>query len=109
MGGSWRITPASLRRALDAGWDVDEILDISTAPPDRTLAALRTAGYAPILEAGTGTTVLLRGPAERAPSLVPALNQVHPHRASQWVDCHPPLDSWPHNSTEGADPAVGTG
>ncbi|WUD72216.1 helicase-associated domain-containing protein [Streptomyces sp. NBC_00510] len=143
----WRITPASLRRAFDAGWDADGILErltavcrpgtelpqpltytvkdvarghgrlrvvrsaccirsddttliaevaqarglaklglrriaptvlISTAPPDETLAALRTAGYAPALEAETGTTVLERVPEERSRSLVPTLDQAHP-------------------------------
>lgn len=143
----WRITPASLRRAYDAGWDADEILDrlsavrrpgtelpqpltytvkdvarshgrlrvvrsaccvrsedtslieevaktrglaklglrkiaptvlISTAPPEETLAALRAAGYAPVLEAETGTTVLERAPAERSRPLVPALDDAHP-------------------------------
>jgi hypothetical protein len=39
---------------------------ISTADPDTTLAALRKAGYAPVLEAETGTTVLQRATAERA-------------------------------------------
>lgn len=141
----WRITPASLRRAFDAGWSADEILErltavcesgtglpqplaytvkdiarghgrlrvvrsaccvrsddtaliaevaqtrglaklglrriaptvlISTAPPDETLTALRTAGYAPALEAETGTTVLERVSAERSRSLVPALDRV---------------------------------
>ncbi|MFR9798170.1 helicase-associated domain-containing protein [Streptomyces sp. MS06] len=143
----WRITPASLRRALDAGWTADEILDrltaacepgtglpqplaytvkdtarthgrlrvvrsaccvrsddtaliaevaqarglaklglrriaptvlISTAPPDQTLDALRTAGYAPALEAETGSTVLRRLPTERAPGRVPTLDLAHP-------------------------------
>ncbi|MBT2456921.1 helicase-associated domain-containing protein [Streptomyces sp. ISL-86] len=142
----WRITAPSLRRALDAGWSADEILDrltavsersdplpqplaytikdtarthgqlrvvrsaccvrsddtaliaevaqarglaklrlrriaptvlISTAPPEETLAALRAAGYAPTQEAETGTTVLERAPAERAPSLLPTLDQAH--------------------------------
>ncbi|MGW3246096.1 helicase-associated domain-containing protein [Streptomyces sp. NPDC001070] len=143
----WHITPASLRRVFDAGWDADEILErlaavcrpgtglpqpltytvkdvarghgrlrvvrsaccirsedtaliaevararglaklglrriaptvlISTAPPDETLAALRAAGYAPALEAETGTTVLERVPEERSRPLVPALDQAHP-------------------------------
>lgn len=141
----WRITPTSLRRAFDAGWSADEILErltavcepgtelpqplaytvkdiarghgrlrvvrsaccvrsddtaliaevaqtrglaklglrriaptvlISTAPPEETLAALRTAGYAPALEAETGTTVLERVSEERSRSLVPALDRV---------------------------------
>lgn len=143
----WRITPASLRRAFDAGWDADEILErlaavrrlgtelpqpltytvkdvarshgrlrvvrsaccirsedtaliaevaqarglaklglrkiaptvlISTAPPAETLAALRAAGYAPALEAETGTTVLERVPEERSRPMVPTLDQAHP-------------------------------
>ncbi|MFF3249423.1 helicase-associated domain-containing protein [Actinacidiphila glaucinigra] len=143
----WRITPTSLRRAFDAGWDADGILDglaavcrpgtdlpqpltytvkdvarghgrlrvvrsaccvrsedttliaevaavrglaklglrriaptvlISTAPPDETLAALRAAGYAPALEAETGTTVLERVPAQRSRPMVPTLDQAHP-------------------------------
>ncbi|MEZ0089116.1 helicase-associated domain-containing protein [Streptacidiphilus sp. EB129] len=133
----WRITPASVRRAMDAGADPDELLRqlnevsegghplpqpleylvrdtarthgrmrvvrsaccirsddealvlelsrtralgkiglrriaptvlISTADPDTTLAALRKAGFAPVLEAETGTTVLQRATQERAPS-----------------------------------------
>ncbi|WP_436775766.1 helicase-associated domain-containing protein [Yinghuangia sp. YIM S09857] len=51
---------------------------ISTAPPDETLAALRGAGFAPVLEAETGTTVLERVPAQRAPSVLPSLDQAHP-------------------------------
>lgn len=140
----WRITPASLRRAYDAGWDAEEVharlsavadgggelpqplaytiqdtarghgrlrvvrsaccvrsddtglieevahargltrlrlrriaptVLISTAGEQETLAALRTAGYAPTLEAETGTTVLERAPGERARSLVPTLDE----------------------------------
>ncbi|RKT06905.1 XPB/Ssl2-like helicase family protein [Streptomyces sp. 3211.6] len=141
----WRITAASVRRALDAGWSADDLLGlltaasetplpqvltytvkdaarthgrlkvvrsaccirsddpgliaevaqarglarlrlrriaptvlISTAPPEETLAALRTAGYAPTQEAETGTTVLDRAPAERAPSTLPTLDDPHP-------------------------------
>ncbi|MFB7503168.1 helicase-associated domain-containing protein [Streptomyces broussonetiae] len=143
----WRITPASLRRALDTGWSADDILErlqavcangtrlpqpltytikdtarthgrlrvvrsaccirsddtaliteitrakslaalalrriaptvaISTAPPETTLSALRQAGYAPVLEAETGTTVIERAPADRATSTVPTLDQAHP-------------------------------
>ncbi|MET9882682.1 helicase-associated domain-containing protein [Streptomyces sp. NPDC006430] len=143
----WRITANSVRRALDAGWAADELLDrlaevserntplpqplaytikdtarthgqlkvvrsaccirsddtaliaevaqargltklrlrriaptvlISTAPPEETLTTLRAAGYAPTQEAETGTTVLDRAPAERAPSLLPTLDQAHP-------------------------------
>ncbi|MFJ7202392.1 helicase-associated domain-containing protein [Streptomyces sp. NPDC098789] len=48
---------------------------ISTAPPEETLSALRTAGYAPTHEAETGTTVLDRAPTDRAPSLLPTLDQ----------------------------------
>lgn len=51
---------------------------ISTVPPEETLAALRAVGYAPILEAETGTTVLERVPGQRAPSRLPALDQAHP-------------------------------
>ncbi|WP_051836529.1 helicase-associated domain-containing protein [Streptomyces sp. NRRL F-2580] len=143
----WRITATSVRRALDAGWSADELLDrltaaserntplpqplaytikdtarthgqlkvvrsaccirsddtaliaevaqargltklrlrriaptvlISTAPPEETLSALRAAGYAPTQEAETGTTLLDRAPADRAPSLMPTLDQAHP-------------------------------
>lgn len=143
----WRITAASVRRALDAGWSAEELLDrlkaaserdtplpqplaytikdtarthgqlkvvrsaccirsddtaliaevaqargltklrlrriaptvlISTAPPEETLSALRTAGYAPTQEAETGTTVLDRAPTDRAPNLLPTLDQAHP-------------------------------
>ncbi|MFF9004607.1 helicase-associated domain-containing protein [Streptomyces goshikiensis] len=142
----WRITATSIRRALDAGWSADELLDrltaaserdtplpqplaytikdtarthgqlkvvrsaccirsddtaliaevaqarglsklrlrriaptvlISTAPPEETLSALRTAGYAPTQEAETGTTLLDRAPIDRAPSLVPILDHAH--------------------------------
>ncbi|WP_330332627.1 helicase-associated domain-containing protein [Streptomyces sp. NBC_00536] len=51
---------------------------ISTAPPEETLSALRTAGYAPTQEAETGTTLLDRAPTDRAPSLLPPLDQAHP-------------------------------
>ncbi|MFK0231732.1 helicase-associated domain-containing protein [Streptomyces vinaceus] len=143
----WRITATSIRRALDAGWSADELLDrltaaserdtplpqplaytikdtarthgqlrvvrsaccirsddttliaevaqarglaklrlrriaptvlISTAPPVETLSALRAAGYAPTQEAETGTTVLDRAPTDRAPYLLPTLDQAHP-------------------------------
>ncbi|MFG2989928.1 helicase-associated domain-containing protein [Streptomyces sp. NPDC048257] len=142
----WRITATSIRRALDAGWSADELLDrltaaseretplpqplaytikdtarthgqlkvvrsaccirsddtaliaevaqargltklrlrriaptvlISTAPPEETLSALRTAGYAPTQEAETGTTLLDRAPNNRAPSLMPTLDEAH--------------------------------
>lgn len=51
---------------------------ISTAPPEETLSALCTAGYAPTQEAETGTTVLDRAPTDRAQSLLPPLDQAHP-------------------------------
>ncbi|MFE3635882.1 hypothetical protein [Streptomyces sp. NPDC059168] len=51
---------------------------ISTAPPETTLSALRQAGYAPVLEAETGTTVIERAPADRATSTVPTLDQAYP-------------------------------
>ncbi|WP_405015102.1 helicase-associated domain-containing protein [Kitasatospora sp. NBC_01539] len=47
---------------------------ISTADPDTTLAALRKAGYAPVLEAETGTTVIQRAPQERAESKTTSLS-----------------------------------
>lgn len=50
---------------------------ISTAPPEETLSALRTAGYAPTQEAETGTTLLDRAPTGRAPSLLPSLDEAH--------------------------------
>ncbi|GGV09475.1 hypothetical protein GCM10010495_22990 [Kitasatospora herbaricolor] len=50
---------------------------ISTAPPEETLAALRTAGYAPVLEAETGTTVVERAAEERAENPMPSLAQAH--------------------------------
>ncbi|MFE3200854.1 helicase-associated domain-containing protein [Embleya sp. NPDC059237] len=140
----WRIAPASLRRAYDAGHSADEVAErlaaassnglplpqplaytikdtarthgrlrvvrsaccircddpaliaevagarapaklglrriaptvlISTAPPEETLTALRGAGYAPALEAETGTTVLERAPAQRAPNHLLAVDQ----------------------------------
>lgn len=45
---------------------------IGTASPDETLAALRQAGYAPVLETETGTTLVERAPADRAPVPMPA-------------------------------------
>jgi hypothetical protein len=54
---------------------------ISTAAPETTLAALRTAGYAPALEAETGTTVVERAADERAASTMPTLAQAHHHHA----------------------------
>ncbi|MGW6917000.1 helicase-associated domain-containing protein [Kitasatospora sp. NPDC054939] len=47
---------------------------ISTADPDTTLAALRKAGYAPVLEAETGTTVVQRAAQERAESRTVSLS-----------------------------------
>ncbi|MEU9133228.1 helicase-associated domain-containing protein [Kitasatospora sp. NPDC048540] len=47
---------------------------ISTASPADTLTALRRAGYAPVLEAETGTTVVERAPEERAAAEMPELD-----------------------------------
>lgn len=138
----WRISPASIRRALDAGSDAHELLtglgeishdgrelpqplvylinDIarthgrirvvrcgccirsddetlvlelsktrtltkiglrriaptvltSTADPDTVLTALRGAGYAPVLEAETGTTIVQRATRDRAAHKTPRL------------------------------------
>jgi hypothetical protein len=52
---------------------------ISTAGPDPTLAALRAAGYAPVLEAETGTTVIERAPEERAEGTMPRLAEARRH------------------------------
>lgn len=52
---------------------------ISTADPETTLAALRTAGYAPVREAESGTTVIERAPDERAAGTMPSLAHVHHH------------------------------
>ncbi|MFI5532446.1 helicase-associated domain-containing protein [Kitasatospora sp. NPDC051853] len=46
---------------------------IAAAAPEATLAALRAAGYAPVLEAGTGATVVERGPVLRADQPMPEL------------------------------------
>ena len=46
---------------------------ISTQPPTATLQALRAAGYAPVLEAETGVTVVERAPELRAATRMPAL------------------------------------
>ncbi|MEB8336511.1 helicase-associated domain-containing protein, partial [Streptomyces endophyticus] len=142
----WRIGPASVRRALDAGWDAAALTDrltaashgsaplpqpltylitdtarvhgrirvvrsacalrcddpaltaeiaaarplaklglralaptvlISAADPETTLTALRTAGYAPVLEAATGATVVERTPQERSPATMPSLTEAH--------------------------------
>jgi len=42
---------------------------ISVKPPAETLAALRTAGYSPVLEAETGATVVERAAGRRAPAM----------------------------------------
>jgi len=47
---------------------------VSTAEPEDTLTALRAAGYAPVLEAASGTTVVERAAAERAPKAMPPLS-----------------------------------
>ncbi|MFI6445585.1 helicase-associated domain-containing protein [Kitasatospora sp. NPDC050543] len=144
----WRIGPASVRRALDAGSDAAELADrlaevsegghplpqaleyllkdtarthgkmrvvrsaccirsddealvlelskaralaklglrriaptvlISTAAPQETLTALRLAGYAPVLEAETGSTVVERAATERAEVGMPSLAAARPH------------------------------
>ncbi|MER5641698.1 helicase-associated domain-containing protein [Kitasatospora sp. NPDC002227] len=46
---------------------------ISATGPAETLAALRGAGYAPVLEAGTGDALLERTPPLRAPNPMPPL------------------------------------
>ncbi|MGW2402040.1 helicase-associated domain-containing protein [Kitasatospora sp. NPDC001664] len=46
---------------------------IAAAAPEATLAALRAAGYAPVLEASTGVTVVERAPALRADQPMPEL------------------------------------
>ncbi|MFJ6621155.1 helicase-associated domain-containing protein [Kitasatospora sp. NPDC091335] len=51
---------------------------ISTAEPEATLAALRAAGYAPVLEAETGTTVIEKARRERAPRRMPSLSGARP-------------------------------
>ncbi|MFF4649374.1 helicase-associated domain-containing protein [Streptomyces sp. NPDC001380] len=48
---------------------------VSAAEPDAALAALRAAGYAPVLEAASGTTVVERVPGQRAPSTMPPLSR----------------------------------
>ena len=53
---------------------------ISTADPEATLAALRAAGYAPVLEAETGTTVIEKARQERAPKRMPSLSGARPRR-----------------------------
>ncbi|MFJ6214341.1 helicase-associated domain-containing protein [Streptomyces sp. NPDC092296] len=52
---------------------------VSAADPDATLAALRAAGYAPVLEAASGTTVVERAATERAPATMPSLTQAEQH------------------------------
>ena len=51
---------------------------ISAADPEATLAALRRAGFAPVLEAATGTTVIERVEEERAPRRMPSLDAARP-------------------------------
>lgn len=54
---------------------------ISTAGPEATLGALRAAGYAPVLEAESGTTVVERARQERGPNHMPSLAAARPrHR-----------------------------
>lgn len=53
---------------------------ISTHSPAATLEALRGAGYAPVLEAETGVTVVERVSAVRAESHMPSFEQVRKHR-----------------------------
>ncbi|MET7518048.1 helicase-associated domain-containing protein [Streptomyces sp. NPDC005480] len=148
----WRITPVSLRRALDAGHSADELIArltevcepgtslpqpltytikdsarthgrlrvvsagccvrsddtsliaevaaarglgkvrltriaptvlLSSQPPEETLTALRAAGYAPVQEASTGTTVLERPPAERSAARLVPIDQAHPQYGEQ--------------------------
>ena len=49
---------------------------ISTLAPKATLDALRAAGYAPVLEAETGVTVVERGPEHRAEKRMPSLSRL---------------------------------
>ena len=56
---------------------------ISTQPPTATLQALRAAGYAPVLEAETGVTVVERAPELRAATRMPALARRHSGRTEQ--------------------------
>ncbi|WP_395294949.1 helicase-associated domain-containing protein [Kitasatospora hibisci] len=53
---------------------------ISTAEPEATLAALRSAGYAPVLEAETGTTVIEKARRERGPNRMPSLSGARPRQ-----------------------------
>ncbi|MEY9962278.1 hypothetical protein ABIA33_000299 [Streptacidiphilus sp. MAP12-16] len=48
---------------------------ISTHSPSATLDALRAAGYAPVLEAETGVTVVERAPGTRAESRMPTFDR----------------------------------
>ena len=56
---------------------------ISTQPPTATLQALRAAGYAPVLEAETGVTVVERAPELRAETRMPALARRHARQPEQ--------------------------
>jgi hypothetical protein len=49
---------------------------ISTLAPKATLDALRAAGYAPVLEAETGVTVVERAPEHRAKNAMPSLSRL---------------------------------
>ncbi|MEU9056434.1 helicase-associated domain-containing protein [Streptomyces sp. NPDC048384] len=80
---------------------------ISTAPPNDTLTALRTAGYTPVLEAETGTTVLERTPTERAESQLPPLAQAHPHYGPGPATASALAAALLHTSTATAKPAAG--
>ncbi|MFD8703781.1 helicase-associated domain-containing protein [Kitasatospora sp. NPDC059648] len=51
---------------------------ISTGEPEATLAALRAAGYAPVLEAETGTTVVEKARQDRGPKRMPSLSGARP-------------------------------
>ncbi|MDH6136547.1 hypothetical protein P3T37_005975 [Kitasatospora sp. MAA4] len=55
---------------------------ISTASPTDTLAALRLGGYAPVLEAETGTTVVERASDERAENAMPSLTAARSYYGS---------------------------
>ncbi|WP_405550978.1 helicase-associated domain-containing protein (plasmid) [Streptomyces globisporus] len=80
---------------------------ISTAPPNDTLTALRTAGYTPVLETETGTTVLERTPKERAESQMPPLAQAHPHYGPGPATASALAAALLHTSPAPAEPATG--
>jgi hypothetical protein len=52
---------------------------VATEDPETVLTALRAAGFAPVLEAASGTTLIERAATERAPNTMPPLAHAEHH------------------------------